>query len=68
MRRSPLTFVNQTVFRKPVASRIYCRGLTYRTMASLSINSKQKLNSGYEIPLLGFGVRCHLLQPNNVKA
>ncbi len=29
-----------------------------RKMAALSIQSKFKLNSGYEIPLLGFGVRC----------
>jgi hypothetical protein len=27
-----------------------------RTMASFTINSKARLNSGYEIPVLGFGV------------
>ena len=27
-----------------------------RAMASLDINSKQRMNSGYEIPILGYGV------------
>jgi hypothetical protein len=33
-----------------------------RKMASkLALNSTRKLNSGYEIPLLGFGVCCIVL-------
>jgi diketogulonate reductase-like aldo/keto reductase len=31
-----------------------------RAMASLDINSKLRMNSGYEIPILGYGVSARL--------
>lgn len=34
-------------------------------MAGLTINSKLKMNSGYEIPILGYGVSHSVLHTQN---
>jgi hypothetical protein len=37
------------------------RSLAIRAMADLTINSKLRMNSGFEIPVLGYGVGGQLI-------
>lgn len=74
MKRSSSTILNRFVFRTPINVNVkfgykpQFRGFTSgkgKMSSALRIDSKKRLNSGYEIPLLGYGV-CSLLYSHRI--
>jgi hypothetical protein len=51
------TITRLSYLKKPLVSRNF--STTRTAMAKLDLNSKYKMLSGYEIPVLGYGVSLH---------